>query len=84
MESKNVTRSQVLARLGMAPIAIGAFAAMIAEADASDNKKQFAYQSKPKGAAKCSGCALFVAPNKCNVVTGVISPNGWCKAYAKK
>ena len=84
MESKNVTRSEMLARLGMAPIAIGAFAAMIAEADAADNKAQFKYQNKPKGSQKCSGCQLFIKPNKCSVVTGTISPNGWCQAYSAK
>jgi hypothetical protein len=26
----------------------------------------------------------FVAPNACKVVKGVISPNGWCVAFAPK
>lgn len=62
----------------------------VAEA-AADNKKQYKYQDKPgaKG-AKCSGCALYkpnADPKKnggCAVVTGSISPNGWCIAYAPK
>ena len=85
MEGKNtITRGELLARIGVAPIAIGAFAALAAEAEAADNKKQFKYQNKPHGKAKCSGCALFKAPNHCAVVTGTISPNGWCTAYSPK
>ena len=51
-----------------------------------------AYQTTPKGAAKCWNCSLFIAaktnPSKsnggCKIVKGAISPNGWCKFYAKK
>jgi hypothetical protein len=79
-----LSRAQLLARIGAAPIAIGAFAALVAEAEAADNKAQFKYQSKPKGTQKCSGCALFVKPSSCKVVTGKISPNGWCIAFSAK
>jgi hypothetical protein len=81
---KTLTRSEMIARIGMAPIAIGAFAALVAEADAADNKAQFKYQTKPNGKKMCSNCSLFKAPNKCSVVTGVISPKGYCIAYAPK
>ncbi len=84
MDSKNVTRSEMLARLATAPIAIGAFAALVAQADAADNKAQFKYQNKPNGKKMCSNCSLFKAPNKCSVVSGVISPKGYCIAYAAK
>jgi hypothetical protein len=58
---------------------------MMSTAEAADNKAQYKYQTKPgKGGAKCSGCALFKAPSSCQVVTGKISPNGWCIAYAPK
>ncbi|MDQ2993133.1 MAG: high-potential iron-sulfur protein [Candidatus Eremiobacteraeota bacterium] len=53
-------------------------------ARAADNKKQFKYQDKPKGGHKCSGCRFFKAPHGCTIVTGNISPNGWCNAWAKK
>ncbi|WP_405054934.1 high-potential iron-sulfur protein [Vulcanimicrobium alpinum] len=60
-------------------------AAVGTAAEAADNKKQFKYQDKPgKGGAKCSTCSLFKPPHGCQVVTGKISPNGWCVAYAKK
>lgn len=43
-----------------------------------------AYQASPKGGEKCSGCAQFVAPDGCKVVSGEISPDGWCKLYVAK
>lgn len=42
------------------------------------------YQDTPKNGEKCSQCVQFIAPNACKVVEGVISPNGWCGAYAPK
>lgn len=42
------------------------------------------YQPTPKDGAICSKCVNWVAPNACNIVSGVIAPNGWCVAYAPK
>lgn len=43
------------------------------------SKKTAKYQDEPKGKEKCSNCSMWVSPNKCTSVRGVISPNGWCK-----
>ena len=48
------------------------------------NSPAVAYQSTPKDSHQCDGCALFQAPNACQVVDGEISPSGWCKLWAKK
>jgi len=42
------------------------------------------YQDQPNGDQKCSGCALFVEPNACSVVEGMISPEGWCSIWAPR
>ncbi len=42
------------------------------------------YQATPNGSARCSTCALFVAPASCKVVSGAISPSGWCVLYAHR
>ncbi|MGA7951185.1 MAG: high-potential iron-sulfur protein [Thiobacillaceae bacterium] len=43
------------------------------------------YQSQPKGEQKCGGCQHFIAgSNTCELVDGQISPDGWCKLWAKK
>jgi hypothetical protein len=87
---KSISRADALKAAAVPVISLLALQ-LGAVAEAADNKKQFKYQDKPgaKG-AKCSGCSLY-KPNKdakknggCSVVTGSISPNGWCIAYAPK
>jgi high potential iron-sulfur protein len=77
----SISRRRALTSIAALPfVALGATAAQ-----AADNKKQFKYQDKPgKNGQKCSGCRLFKPPNACKVVTGRISPNGWCIAWSKR
>jgi High potential iron-sulfur protein len=83
--SKSQTRREALRTLIVLPALAGAIALGTATADAADNKAQFKYQTMPaKNGAKCSTCRFFKPPHGCSVVTGTISPNGWCIAYAKK
>ena len=43
------------------------------------------YQTQPQGEQKCSLCAHFIAEsNSCKLVEGQISPDGWCRMWAKK
>jgi hypothetical protein len=82
-ESKpSVSRGAAIKKITVAPaIAIG----LLATAQAADNKKQFKYQdTTPKSGQKCSQCRLFRAPSGCQVVTGKISPAGWCIAWVKR
>jgi hypothetical protein len=46
--------------------------------------KDVGYQTTPKGADRCSNCVQWQAPHSCKVVSGAISPNGWCSIYARK
>jgi hypothetical protein len=79
------TRKEALRSLIVLPALAGAFALGTSVADAADNKKQFKYQEKPgPGGKKCGECRFFKAPNACSIVTGKISPNGYCVAWAKK
>ncbi|HTV91441.1 MAG TPA: high-potential iron-sulfur protein [Verrucomicrobiae bacterium] len=83
--SKSQTRRDALRTLIVLPALAGAIALGTATADAADNKKQFHYQDKPgPGGKKCAGCRFFKAPHGCSIVTGTISPNGWCIAWAKR
>jgi hypothetical protein len=81
----SVSRGLALKRLAALPFAALAVGATLSAAQAADNKKQFKYQDKPgpKGQI-CAGCSLFIKPDKCKVVTGKISPKGWCIAWAPK
>ncbi|HEY1933022.1 MAG TPA: hypothetical protein VGG99_13495 [Acetobacteraceae bacterium] len=40
-----------------------------------------AYQSTPKGLLSCGACSFFIRPRACKVVSGDISPTGWCKFF---
>jgi len=55
------------------------------EAEAKMAQKAAGYQDAPaKDGASCASCSLFKAPSSCTLVDGTISPNGWCRFYAKK
>ena len=86
MQDDSIDRGGALKRIITAPVvALGAAAALTATAEAADNKKQFHYKDKPgPGGKKCDGCRFFRKPNGCTIVTGKISPNGWCIAWAKR
>jgi hypothetical protein len=46
--------------------------------------KMVQYQTSPKDGNKCSLCVNFEPPNACKIVSGTISPDGWCIAFAPK
>lgn len=84
--SENQSRKDALRTLIVLPALAGALALTSTAADAANNQAQFKYQDKPdaKTGHKCSMCQLFKPPHSCSLVTGTISPNGWCVAWAKK
>jgi hypothetical protein len=72
-----LTRRAVLATgfgLAAAPARAGEPPATITQADAQ-------YQPTPKGMFSCGVCTFFIKPNACKIVTGEISPQGWCKLF---
>jgi hypothetical protein len=74
-------RSVLIGAVGAIPlITLGATGAQAAKL------KQAAvrYQSSPKDGKQCSNCNLFVPPNSCKSVDGVITPTGWCVLWVKK
>lgn len=48
------------------------------------SKPEAKYQDMPVGGQRCADCKHFLMPNKCNVVQGTVSPNGWCEYYYNK
>ncbi len=85
-DDKTLSRKQVIQKLAVAPIAIGAFAALHARAEAAAtiDQKTAAYVTHPVGGKQCSKCVQFVAPSSCKLVKGTISPKGYCKFFAAK
>lgn len=47
-------------------------------------KASVEYRDAPNGKQKCSGCTMWIYPNQCTAVKGIISSEGWCKIYAAK
>ena len=73
---RSLLRGAALLAAGVIPIRI-AYAQKASKTDAK-------YQDSPKDGQKCDQCVYFQSPNKCGVVEGDISPNGWCAMYNKK
>jgi len=91
-KDQNISRGSLLAKLAVAPIAIGAFAALkIEEADAAKTAKSAVqYVTHPVGGHQCSQCRFFKAGKtakdngQCSIVDGPIAPNAYCVAFAAK
>jgi hypothetical protein len=73
-----------LTRRALITTGLGLGAAVRARAEeqpAKLSKSAAAYQDTPKGMFSCAACTLFVKPRSCKVVSGDISPTGWCKLF---
>ena len=78
-------RPEFLRKVAGVPAAAVVLSLIAEPAEAADNKKQFHYQDKPgPGGKKCEGCRFFRPPHACTIVTGTISPHGWCIAWSKR
>jgi len=60
--------------LAAAPVRADEPPAQLSQAEAQ-------YQNTPKGMFSCAVCSFFIKPSSCKVVTGAISPQGWCKLF---
>jgi len=87
---EKMSRGEALKGIIILP-ALAATIALPLQADAAKQcKPAMKYQNKPKGSQKCAGCRFFIrgktanANGACQIVSGSISPNGWCVAWAKK
>ncbi|MES2115878.1 MAG: high-potential iron-sulfur protein [Pseudomonadota bacterium] len=52
-------------------------------------KSDFQYQDHPQDGRRCAQCAAFQpaadgGPGSCRLISGPISPNGWCIAYSPR
>lgn len=85
----SISRGRLLQKIAVAPIVIGALAALATEADAKAPQNAVMYQNKPKDGKKCAQCKFYINNSKnpkanggCTQVQGSISPNGWCVVFA--
>lgn len=47
-------------------------------------KEEVKYESPAKGADHCHGCEHFDKPAACKLVSGEISPEGWCEEFERE
>lgn len=80
----HMSRRGLFHAAGAAALSLVALAASAGAAIAKMAQKAAGYQDKAKNEQECSGCALFKSPDSCTLVEGPISPEGWCRFYAKK
>lgn len=67
--------------------ALGSLSAAVASMPAPASAQQLAqaqvgYQDQPHDGKHCDLCIHFMKPNGCKLVTGPISPQGWCKLFS--
>ncbi len=86
IEGRGSSRRQFLADMALLAGGATLLAAMTApqSASAKVGPADVGYQPTPKGQAKCTNCTQWQDPDACKVVSGKISPNGWCSIYVKK
>ena len=81
---ESVTRRSVLVHAVASAVGVAAFTANAkAEEQPKLPQKAVAYRPTPSGNQKCGNCSLFIKPNACQKVAGVISPDGYCILYKK-
>jgi hypothetical protein len=83
MHERKLSRRRMLRLIATGSLAAGVISVKPAFAQKAP-KPDVKYQDTPKDGQKCAACVYFQAPNKCGVVEGTISPEGWCAMYNKK
>lgn len=91
MRNTRVYRGEAAIRTGLGrrrllrlALSAAALAGGTAAVDANPQKVSQAealYQDRPKDGLSCAACTLFRPPAACAVVTGPISPHGWCRFF---
>jgi hypothetical protein len=79
-DKHRATRRRIL----QAGLALGGSLTVSARAQEKLAPGQVQYQATPKDGNRCSACVNFEPPAACKIVSGAISPNGWCIAFAPK
>ena len=75
---RRLTRRELTAALGDLSAALPARAE---EPPGKLSQIAAAYQGTPKGLFSCAVCTFFIRPRSCKVVSGDISPTGWCRFF---
>jgi hypothetical protein len=84
-EVNGIRANRYLVRRDLMTAALGGFSAALPararEPSARLSQIAAAYQTTAKGMFTCAVCTFFVPPHSCKMVSGDISPTGWCKLF---
>jgi hypothetical protein len=83
LSDNNLSRRRFLTTAAKSGAALGV-ALIAAPTAAKVPPSAVNYQAKPKGTARCDGCANWQPPASCVFVGGAISASGWCSLYRPK
>ena len=61
--------------------ALGGAAIRPATAQIRISQAAAGYQDHPSDGKSCARCSHFAAPDKCQLIAGQISPQGWCRLF---
>ncbi len=88
MEKKSlltISRRKVLKKGGYFTLmALASTAALLARPGRAYamSKRAARYKNSPNGSQNCANCRYFYPRSRrCSVVSGKVSPNGWCKLW---
>jgi len=86
MARENGTTRRIVLRAGLGMAAAGAVATAVMRPARAQKiaKEAVMYQDTPKDGHECDQCTNWQPPNACAIVEGMISPQGWCGAFAPK
>jgi hypothetical protein len=85
--TKKPTTRRTAIKTGLGLLGVAGAVSVAAKAQAQSAKadpSSVAYQTKPSNGQQCSGCVQWDPPNACKIVSGTISPSGWCELYSPK
>jgi hypothetical protein len=79
-EDRRAPRRQVLQAV-VCIAALFGVAARLAVAQIKVSQAAAGYQDHPNGKKQCGDCVHFTAPDKCALIAGTISAQGWCRLF---
>ncbi len=56
----------------------------VAQAAGATSKSAARYRDSPNRGRRCAGCTHFLKRNRCEIVAGEVSPNGWCRFHTPR
>jgi hypothetical protein len=81
LSRRSLIQCAALAGIGLSEAGMGGLARA---QDSRLSKTVAKYQTHPNGIQRCEICLQFEPPGRCKLVSGDISPKGWCQYFAAK